>query len=236
VTETLAVFPGGIEPHAWHHLRLVKRGAGVWVEWDGRALTDRPVYLPRASRGHVGVVGWRAQPAAEVRLARVALSRFHFDVRPVSAQPTREDVQALIRDARSIAAVSPPAGMVRGNEFLEVGFDHELFSILSRRYGWEVVPTIRLAPSQRVDQIGASGGTPRSTAGGWAADLVARVEERGWGGLRVDATGLSASDRRALDAAVGLVERRLRGQERRFLPAADEGRESALLHRFDANL
>ncbi len=230
VSETLATFPGGIEPRAWHHVTLIKRGSGLWVEWDGRPLADRPVYLPGTWRGNVGVVGWRADTAAQIRLARLTLSRYPFDVRSVSAQPTQADVQALIRDARSIAAVSPPVGVVVGGELHEVPYDRELFAILSHRYGWELMPTVRLLPSREAAPAGVSAETPRRTAGGWAADALARVQDQGWGGLRVDSTGLSPSDRRGVEAAVGQVERRLRGQGRRFVLATGEGPASSSSH------
>ncbi len=227
VSETLATFPGGIEPRAWHHLTLVKRGAGLWVEWDGQGLADRPVHLPGTWRGNVGVVGWRTEPAAQVRLARLTLSRYPFEVRSVSARPTQADVQALIQDARSIAAVSPPAGEVVGDNLYEVRFDRELFSILSHRYGWELLPTIRLLPSRQAEPVGSSGETPLKGAGGWAAAVVARAQGQGWGGLRVDSTGLSPSERQAFDAAVREVERHLRMQGRRFLLATGDGPASS---------
>jgi hypothetical protein len=179
------------------------------------------VYLPGAWRGNVGVVGWRTEPVAQVRLARLTLSRYPFDVRVVSARPTQAEVQALIRDARSIAAVSPLAAVVAGDDLHEVGFDRELFSILSHRYGWELVPTIRLLPRDEAEPVGSSGEGPRRPAG-WAADVVARVQGEGWGGLRVDPAGLSPSDQRGFEAAVAQVERRLRGQGRRFLLATGE--------------
>lgn len=229
VSETLATFPGGIAPRAWHHLTLIKRGAGLWVEWNEHPLAERPVYLPGTWRGNIGVVGWRTDPAAQVRLSRLTLSRYPFDLRSVSAQPTQAEVQALISEARSIAAVSPPAGVVAGGELYEEGFDRDLFAILSRRYGWEVVPTIRLArlaPSRQAAPVGSVDETPRRAAGGWAADVVARVQAQGWEGIRVDSTALSPSDRRRLGAAVGQVERRLRGEGRRFLLATDEGAAS----------
>jgi len=223
VSETLATFPEGIEPRAWHRLTLVKRGSGLWVEWDGRPLADRPVYLAGAWRGNVGLVGWRSDAPAQVRLARLTLSRYPFDVRSVSARPTQAEVQALIRDARSIAAVSPLAAVVAGEDLYDVDFDRKLFAILSHRYGWEVVPTIRLLPSREVQPVGSPGETPRTGAGGWATDVLARVQDRGWGGLRVDSTALSPSERRRFDAALGQVERRLRGQELRFLAETGEG-------------
>ncbi len=229
VSETLATFPGGIAPDAWHRLTLVKRGSGLWVEWDGRPLADRPVYLSGTWRGNVGVVGWRTDPAAQVRLARLTLSRYPFDVRSVSAQPTQADVQALVREARSIAALSPPAGVVAGGELVEAGFDRELLSILAHRYGWEVVPTIRLVPSEAAGG-GAAGEAARRTAGEWADDVLALVHGQGWAGLRIDSTGLSPSDQRLVEAAVGQVERRLRGQERRFLLAAGESSASSPSH------
>lgn len=222
VSETLATFPGGIEPRAWHHLTLVKRGSGLWVEWDGRALADRPAYLPGTWRGHVGVVGWSADTAALIRLSRLTLSRYPVDVRSVSASPTQAEVQSLIRDARSIAAVSPPAGEVAGTALHEVDFDRELFAILSRRYGWEVVPTIRLLPSRVAEPAGSATETPQRPAGVWAADVLARAQDQGWDGIRVESTALSPSDRRQFEAAVGQVERRLREQGRRFLLATGE--------------
>lgn len=230
VRETVATFPRGIEPNVWHHLVLIKRGSGLWIEWDGRPLADRPVYLPGTWRGHVGVVGWRTDPAAQIRFTRLTLTRYPFDVRSVSARPTQADVQALIQDARSIAALSPPAGVVVAGRWHEEAFDRELVAILARRYGWEVVPTIRVLPSRRTEPVGSVGETPRLSTDGWAADVVARAQDQGWGGLLVDTASLPPSDHPAFDAAIAHVKERLRGQERRLLLAASGEPASVPIH------
>lgn len=235
VSETLTTFPGGIEPGSWHRLRLVKRGSGLWVEWNGRLLADRPMYLPGTWRGNVGVVGWRPDRAVQVRLARLTLSGFPLDVRPMSERPTQADVQALIRDARSITAVSPPAGVVAAGALYESALDHNLFAILSHRYGWEVVPSIRLLPSDHPGPIGPPGTSLRGRPGAWEAEALAQVERHGWGGLRVDATALSPSDRRKLTPAIGGIERRLLEQGRRFLLADGEPASPSAAHRVYAN-
>jgi hypothetical protein len=52
--------------------------------------------------------------------------------------------------------------------------------------------------------------------------VLARAQDQGWDGIRVESTALSPSDRRQFEAAVGQVERRLREQGRRFLLATGE--------------
>src|SRR5262245_6834085 len=56
--ETLASFPVPIVPARMHRLKILRRGAGVWVEWDGKPVAERPAHLPDMSRGSVGIVVW----------------------------------------------------------------------------------------------------------------------------------------------------------------------------------
>ncbi len=220
VTETVATFPIGITPGSWHSLKLMRRGAGVWIEWDNRPLTERPVYLPAMRQGHVGVVGWRTDGIAKIRIAHLRFSRYPFEIRSVSQSPSQQEVQALIHDAPTIAAVSPVGGIVTGHDVHDVRFDRNLLAILSHRYGWELIPTVRVLPDDGAEPArmpGVSG----VTSVGWPSDILTRVEREGWGGLHLDLTRLVPSDRQVIEPTVDLIERRLGARGRRLVVTTD---------------
>ncbi|HET8759504.1 MAG TPA: polysaccharide deacetylase family protein [Nitrospiria bacterium] len=215
--ETVATFPRGITSGVWHHVKLVKRGAGVWVEWDGRPLRKRPVYLSGMGRGVVGVVGWRSEGGATVRMRHLTFSRYPFEMRSVSANPSEHEVTALIRDAPTIAALSPLGGVMSGDRVQDVRFDRELLAILSHRYGWEVVPMIRVLPGREAAAFGASEGAPSRPSVQWSATLLDYIERNGWSGIGLDLRHLPPSARPELGDGIDQLDRRLRAQGRRFV-------------------
>jgi peptidoglycan/xylan/chitin deacetylase (PgdA/CDA1 family) len=212
VTDTLARSQRGITSGAWHHVKVLKRGAGVWVEWNGRPLAERPIYLPGMWRGNVGIVGWRTGGTATLRVRHLSFAHYPFEIRSVSANPSEREIQALIREAPTIAAISPLGGIVSGDQIRDVRFDRELLAILSHRYGWQVVPTIRVLPDHEAGSSGMSDGALQGPAA-----LLPVVERKGWSGLRLDVSGLSPSVRQGFEAATDQLERRLRAQGRRFV-------------------
>jgi hypothetical protein len=212
VVETLAMFPLGIEPNTWHRVKLIKRGVGVWVEWDGRPLADRPAYLPGTWRGNVGWVAWRTDGPAQLHLKNLVFRRYPFELRPVSKEPSREEIQTLISEAATIAALSPLGAIVKGDGIQDVQYERELFTILSRRYGWEVIPRIR------IEELGDD--VPAQASASWPARLLERVEREQWAGIHVDTTRLSPSTRQTLDPAIQEMERRLREKSRRLIVSA----------------
>jgi len=175
--EILASFPARVAPGRWHRLKLVRRGAGLWAEWDGAPTSERPAFLPERWRGSVGCINWGVSPA-RLRLRKLRFSPFPYVARPLAGQPSEGEVQAAIRDAKTLSALAP--------EWLEAGdkgltqrpLDRDLLAILGGRYGWEIVPTVRLRA-----------GSLRSI-GSWLPDAFARASAEGWSGLRLDLSGV----------------------------------------------
>jgi peptidoglycan/xylan/chitin deacetylase (PgdA/CDA1 family) len=188
--ETLASFPARIEPGRRHHLRLLRRGTGLWVEWDGEPVAERPAYLPERWRGNVGLVTWGAGQPARLRLRDLHFAPAPYRVHPVSSRPTVEEVQAAIREAPWVSALSP-AWLELGRGGLRAhDVDRDLLSILARRYGWEILPTLRVLPGgERLAAL-------------WLPDALARTRGEGWSGLRLDLGALTEVARDAVAAAV----------------------------------
>ena len=138
VVQTLASMAlGGRGPH---HLKLIKRGPGLWVEWDGQPISETPIFLPqRWRRALLGWQSWRQRGGSRLSVADFRFDAYPYRVRAVSAHPTTAQIQALIDEAPSIAALRYPA---------RVDFDadpqfqqtRQLLQILARRYGWDLIP------------------------------------------------------------------------------------------------
>jgi len=185
--ETLASFAVPIVPARMHRLKILRRGAGVWVEWDGKPVAERPAHLPGMSRGSVGLVVWGGGEPAKLTVKNLRFSELAYRARPLGGRPSADEVQAAIRESPALAALSP-LWLEAGRDGLsEKPLDSDLLAILSRRYGWEILPTLRLRPGP-----GGEASTAR------LGDALARAAERGFAGLRIDATGLPAETRREI--------------------------------------
>ncbi|MGB3940986.1 MAG: polysaccharide deacetylase family protein [Candidatus Manganitrophaceae bacterium] len=196
--ETIARFPAEAKPGEWHHVKLVKRGKGLWIEWDRHPLSDRPIYLPLPSRGPLGWIAWEADGRAALRLADLRFTRHTGEIRRVGKNPTPEAIAALVKEAPRIAALSPPWMTIRENRKDAVPFEADLFKIFSRRYGWEILPTVRLEEDRR--PIPAIAGTPSSSETKMEIallnDLLERAEKEGWDGIYIDRQALSEAGRK----------------------------------------
>ena len=159
-----------------HVVRIVRRGAGVSVRWDGRPIAATPVVLPDAWRGRVGLVAYGGEGEASLTVEHVALGSYAYRVQAVSAVPEAREVAALAADAEQIAALSPPWVRLDGTTIRESPFDRDLFRILGRRYAWDIVPTVAVA----------AGSSPDRTTGAWMRELPARIAREGWAGVRFD--------------------------------------------------
>ena len=177
--ETLESFTTGIEPGRRHRLRVVRRGVGLWVELDGRPVAERPSYLPDRWRGNVGLVTWGAGQPAKLSLTRLRFAAFPYRSRALNGQPSAAEVQAAIRDAASLAAVSPQWLTAAASGLQEQQLDRNLLAILARRYGWQVVPTVKVRREAA------------ASVAAWLPEALARAKEQGWGGLRLDVGDLS---------------------------------------------
>jgi peptidoglycan/xylan/chitin deacetylase (PgdA/CDA1 family) len=184
--ETLASYAAQIQPGRRHHLKLVRRGTGVWVEWDGKPVAERPTYLPERWRGNVGMVTWGGGEKARLKLNQVRFSAFPYRARAVSGHPNEAEVQSAIRDAWSLSALAPRWLEASEDGLEEQSLDRDLLAILSRRYGWEIVPTLRVRP-----------GAEQALAL-WLPEALARAKREGFRGLRLDVAGLPAPARAEL--------------------------------------
>lgn len=187
--ETRSRFEADVTPGKWHHLKMIKRGRGIWIEWDRQPLTARPLYLPGPSRGPLGWVGWRTDGTAALRIANLRLAQHPGEIRQVEENPSQEELALLVQEAPRIAAISPPWLTAAGGRLTERPFESALFDILSHRYGWEILPAVRVA---------ADGGAPLLDEAAFA-ELLSRAEEKKWRGIYLDLQSLSPSNRQALD-------------------------------------
>jgi len=194
VTRTLAGFSALVRPGRWHHLRVVKRGRGVWLELDGHALAKRPLYLPGRWQGDIGWVAWAPDEGeAVLQLARPEVNRYPFAIHRISNSPTATEVQSLARQAPAISGIAVLEGLVRGERLEPIPVDEDLVSLLARRYGWELVPSVRLAAP-------AAPGLGRLPP--WVHEIVARARLRDARLLHLDLSELKAAQREPLRVAL----------------------------------
>jgi peptidoglycan/xylan/chitin deacetylase (PgdA/CDA1 family) len=211
--ETLASFPATIEPQRWHDLRIVRRGSGIWIEWDGQPIAERPVYLPGRWRGSVGCVTW-ARAAAGLRLERPRFRALPYEARALSAAPDEQEVQAAIQEAPALAALAPAWFEAHAGGLREAPGDRDLLMILSRRYGFDVTPTVR---------VSGEGATALER---WLPQALERAQAAGWAGLRLDISDLTPTRRSDVMARAERVSRSA-GWDGRPLLYATGAREGA---------
>jgi hypothetical protein len=161
------------DPAGWHALRLVKRGEGVWVEWDGMQVADMPHSVGSSWRGHVGVGAGTPKDPGHVRFRRPRLAAIPYRVRSVTASPRQGEVQELLREAACLAAISPPGLVQRGSQLAAQETDRQLLSMLAAHGAWQVLPEVEVSP-------GLVAGEPGRGAA--IADLAVR---EGWAGIRL---------------------------------------------------
>ncbi len=142
-TDVVASFPPAVVPSRWHHLKVIKRGTGVVLSLDGETLGEHPVFLPGTWRGNVGIVHGNPGETG-VRLRKVRFREIPFEARVLSASLPAEEIQAAIADSPHLTAISPRLFEIGGMGLTQARTDPELLSILSRRFGWEIVPTLRV--------------------------------------------------------------------------------------------
>lgn len=152
-TDVVKSYRASITPGRWHHLRLVKRGLGIWVEMDSQAVRDHPTFLPGRWRGNVGLVQWNPGEA-RLRVKHLRFRTIPFEARVIDSTFPPEEIQAAIADAPELAAISPRLPE-RNGEISTHTRDDELVELLSRRFGWEVVPTIRIPGGPAADSAAA---------------------------------------------------------------------------------
>jgi hypothetical protein len=177
-------------PGAWHKIRLVKRGGGVWIEWDGEPLAGMPHRIPEEVRSNLALSTGSLGDAGRVSIRNARFAELPYRVQPVSTTPSREEVEALLRDRATVAALSPPGYVQRGSGFERVTVDRELLAMISARGAWDVCPTIQLAPDE-----------PRGADVARAVELAEVAVREGWSGFRIVGRDLTAPVRGAWHAA-----------------------------------
>jgi len=147
--ENLASSRAGITLEEWHHLRLVKRGQGIMVKWDGRAFWNLPVWAPSPMKGDIGLWAWSEVGEGSVNLSDARISFFPDDFRWLKSYPEDHDIQRLIKYTEKISGVTTITHTLLGNKAEPVAFHEDLFQIISHRYGWDFIPTLRVLQQKK---------------------------------------------------------------------------------------
>jgi peptidoglycan/xylan/chitin deacetylase (PgdA/CDA1 family) len=209
-TDVVASYRAPILPSRWHHLQVIKRGTGVWVALDGEPLGDHPTYLPGTWRGNVGIVHWNPGET-ELRVRGLLFREVPFAPRVVPGSLPTEEIQAAIADAPRLSGLSPRLFQIDAMGLTRAPVDFDLLRILARRFGWEIVPTVRV-----------STGDPEVSSA--ALEEVLR-EARGFEGLRVEWNGASDALRHTVASAVEARARELSWKDGRVVFSQDGGSE-----------
>ena len=146
VMETLAhiPFPNKYEK-TWHHIRLIKRAQGLWIEWDGKPLREnRPYYLSVPWRSPLHWVTWSQGSNSRLHLKNHAFATFLPSTQFIEGRPTAKTIQNLIRDSKNMGRLLPSWIEVQGEQMHTLPMDQDLFLILSRQHGWDIVPVVRI--------------------------------------------------------------------------------------------
>jgi hypothetical protein len=169
----LARIDAGTRPGTWHKLRVVKRGDGVWVEWDGAPVGDLPRAVAARWRGHVGFSTGSPHEPGRLLVRRVRFAAIPYALRVVSASPTEGEIRSLLADAPWLAAVSPPGLVQEGTKWVRRHVNDQLLGMIAARGAWDVVPSVE--PQGEA----ASAETTR------AAEIAEAAVREGWSGVRV---------------------------------------------------
>jgi hypothetical protein len=125
----------------------------------------------------------------------VRFAALPYRLRPVSASPPQREVQALLRDAPRLAAISPPGLRQVGSRFVPQDANRRLLAMIAARGGWDVVPAVELSgPGALADPARA-------------AEIADLAHREGWAGVRLVVAGLSAPVAEAARAAAPSWER-----------------------------
>jgi len=206
-TEVVESYRAAMDPSRWHHLKLIKRGAGVWVALDGEPLSEHPTYLPGRWRGNVGIVHWNPGETG-VRLRGLRFREVPFDARVLPSSLPTEEIQAAIADAPCLSALSPRLFEIDAMGLYRAPVDDELLRILSHRFGWEIVPTVRI-----------SGADPEVSSAA-LEEILSEVES--FEGLRVEWSGASEALRKTVVFALETRARELSWKAGRLVVSESE--------------
>ncbi|RTZ96800.1 MAG: hypothetical protein DSY90_09460 [Deltaproteobacteria bacterium] len=136
------------------HLKIVKRGEGIWIEWNRRPLLKSPLYLPGKWQGKSGWIGWSPEGKAHVVLYQARMRYLAPEIYKIANWPDEEEVQRLISIAPQISGITFQRGLIDGKALCLNSYDRILFKMLCHRFGWKLIPTITVAApegNKRVD-------------------------------------------------------------------------------------
>jgi peptidoglycan/xylan/chitin deacetylase (PgdA/CDA1 family) len=206
-TEVVESYRAAMAPSRWHHLKLIKRGAGVFIALDGEPLGEHPTYLPGRWRGNVGIVHWNPGETG-VRLRGLRFREVPFDARVLPSSLPSAEIQAAIADAPHLSAISPRLFEIDSVGLYRAPVDDELLRILSHRFAWEIVPTIRI-----------SGADPEVSSAA-LEQILSDIES--FDGLRVEWNGASEAMRKTVVSALETRARELSWKAGRLVVAESE--------------
>jgi peptidoglycan/xylan/chitin deacetylase (PgdA/CDA1 family) len=207
-TDVVASYEAAMFPSRWHHLLVVKRGTGVFAALDGKPLGEHPTYLPGSWRGNVGIVHWNPGET-ELRVRGLRFREIPFGARVLSSSLPTEEIQAAIAEAPRLAALSPRLFEIDAMGLSRAPLDFDLLRILARRFGWEIVPTVRI-----------SGADPEVSSLA-LEEILSGVES--FSGLRVEWSGASNALRKSVVSALETRARELAWKDGRLLVVESEG-------------
>ena len=172
-----------------NRFKVIKRGAGIWIEWNNKPVFPHPVLWMSTWTSPLRLVVWKENGEASITLHQPSFAQYPFVVRPMDGMPSASEIQQLVQVAGKISAISPAQFVWDGNTLQERPIDRELITMLSYRYGWINIPTLEItSPMDPVDVSSILRRTGMSKApdgSGYLASL---------GGIRVDLSRLSMSE------------------------------------------
>lgn len=192
--ENLADSKAGIILNGWHHMRLVKRGNGIIVDWDGEALWNLPVYLQSDVKGDIVLKVWSRKGEASLGVSDAKISMVPDNIRWLQNFPEENDLQLLFKNVEKVSRVTTVTHTVQENQVKSVPFDNDLFQIISHRYAWDFIPTVSLLPKKKLSgKLDSEHGRKNETGntGNFSTKLIKQlIQQNLWTRVHLDLSRL----------------------------------------------
>jgi len=169
---------------ARHEVRLVKRGTGVWIEWDGEPLFHRAISLPGRHLGKVGFVCAQADGQARMAVRDPRLHTIPYRTVAVSGNPSTEEAASALGAEATLGGISPPHLVQRGSSFQTLPINERRLKMLCGRHALDLLPAVKPGNALPLDD-------PQLRQ-----VLQDRASASGWGGYLVDLRELSRDSRK----------------------------------------
>jgi hypothetical protein len=150
--EILAKFPMPQQPGVAHDIRLIKRGGGLWIEWDGKPLQSSPIELPGRHQGKVGFVCFQSDGGGRLEVSRPWLVEIPYEVEMIPANLTTEDMGQLLLRLDRLAALSPLCLAQDGSDLSERAFNERRLKMISSVYGWDILAGFKPLDTRLLDR------------------------------------------------------------------------------------